>query len=85
MVKTTSFVVPRMLYQVTYNKGPLTDIGGGGGANGSYLTRDLFIGRAEFVSKIDMPGGTSVSMTQEHSCTSFLGRYQPFFFQQEVS
>ena len=82
---TRSPVSTRRSNHAAYSNSPSTDSGDGVGANTSSLTvvaksfnthRDLtwlpFIRRAQPVSRIDLSGGISVSLTQEYSCRSFI-------------
>ena len=81
---TRSPVSTRRSNHAAYSKSPRTENGDGVGANTSSLTvvaksfsthRDLtllpFIRRAQPVSRIDLSGGMSVSLTQQYSCRSF--------------
>ena len=82
---TRSPVSTRRSNHAAYSNSPRTDNGDGVGANTSSLTvvaksfsthHDLtslpFIRRAQPVSRIDLSGGMSVSLTQEYSCRSFI-------------
>ena len=82
---TKSPVSTRRSNRAAYSKSPRTDNGEGVGANASSPTvvaksfsthRDRtsppFIRRAQPVSRIDLSGGMSVSLTQEFSCRSFI-------------
>ena len=82
---TRSPVSTRRSNHVAYSNSPHTDHGEGVGANTSSLTvvaksfsthLDLtslpFNRRAQPVSRIDLLGGMSVSLTQEYSCRSFI-------------
>ena len=82
---TRSPVSTQRSNHAAYSNGPRTDNGEGVGANTSSLTvvaksfsthLDLtslpYNRRAQPVSRIDLLGGMSVSLTQEYSCRSFI-------------
>ena len=82
---TRSPVSTRRSNHAAYSNSPRSDNGDGVGANTSsltvvaksfstdlYLTSLPFIRRAQPVSRIDLSGGMSVSLTQEYSCRSFI-------------
>ena len=82
---TRSPVSTRRSNYAAYSNSPRTDNGDGVGSNSSSLTvvtksfsthLDLtslsFNRRAQLVSRTDLLGGMSVSLTQEYSCRSFI-------------